>query len=65
VCTLVLTLIVASKDSKGEPSLEQLDKYRFEVAPGRYFKADELQDPNAAPTPLSHVDVVQLVKWKL
>jgi hypothetical protein len=39
--------------------------YRFEVAPSRYYKKRDLENPKAAPSPLSHADVVQLVRWKL
>lgn len=57
--------MAASKEGQGQHTLEQLDKYRFEVAPTLYYKKKDLEDPKAAPTPLSHVDVVQLVRWKL
>jgi hypothetical protein len=55
----------AAKEGQGQLTLEQLDKYRFEEAPTCYYKKNDLEDPKAAPTPLSHADVVQLVKWKL
>jgi hypothetical protein len=56
---------LAAKDSQGQLTLEQLDKYRFEVAPSRYYSKKDLEDPKAVPTALSHADVVQLVRWKL
>lgn len=56
---------LAAKDAQGALTLEQLDQYRFEVAPTLYYKKVDLEDPKAAPTPLSLADVVQLVRWKL
>jgi hypothetical protein len=56
---------IIAKESQGQLTLEQLDRYRFEVAPHRYYNKAELEDSAAAPTPLTHADVVQLVRWKL
>jgi hypothetical protein len=53
------------KNSQDSLTLEQLDKYRFEAAPLRYYIKEDLEDPKAEPAPLSHADVVQLVRWKL
>lgn len=57
--------MAAAKEGQDQLTLEKLDQYRFEVAPTQYYKKEDLEDPNAAPTPLSHADVVQLVTWKL
>ncbi|KAI9744615.1 MAG: hypothetical protein M1818_002144 [Claussenomyces sp. TS43310] len=53
-----------ARTTKGD-SLEDLDEFRFKIAPAKYNRKKDGKDDDAHILPLEKVDVLKLVTWKL